>query len=136
MPATLVPSKGTAFLVEISAVYTAVTLLKSVAVTGRAGETYDVRVLDGNAVFARASTGFASPATINFEVYHDPDDTVHTKLSELSEVPANTNVKVTYADATPTSEIFAGVGFSYDITAAPTDGLSASGSVICSGVST
>lgn len=136
MTATLVPSKGTAFLIDISSVYTAVTNLKSVAVTGRAGETYDVRVLDGAAVFKRAATGYASPATINYEVYHDPDDTVHALLSTLSEVPADTNVKVTYADATPTSEIFAGVGFSHDITANPTDGLSASGSVVCSGVST
>lgn len=135
MPATLVPSKGTAFLVDISSTYTAVTLLKSVAVTGRAGETYDVRVLDGNAVFARGSTGYASPATINFETYHDPDDTVHQLLITLSESPATTNVKVTYADATPTSEVFSGVGFSYDINATPTDGLSGSGSVVCSGAS-
>lgn len=133
--ANLVPSKGTSLLIDISSTYTAVPLLKSVAVTGRAGETYDVRVLDGNAVFARASTGYASPATINFETYHDPDDAVHTLLSTLSETPADTNVKVTYADATPTSEVFLGVGFSYDFNASPTDGLSGSGSVVCSGAS-
>jgi len=51
----------------------------------------------------------------------------------LCYAPVATNFKVTYADATPLSEIYSGVGFGMDTTAAPADGLSSSITIQTSG---
>jgi len=65
--AAKVKSKGTALLMEIAAVYTAVTGLKSVSVTGVQSETWEYKVLDGAAAIASvASTDGAIVTAIYF----------------------------------------------------------------------
>jgi hypothetical protein len=131
--AAKVKSKGTALLMEITAVYTAITGLKQVSITGIQSETYEYKVLDGAAAIAHAATGYVQVATINADIFRDPDDTVHAAFISKCYAPVDTNFKITYADATPLSEIYSGVGFGIDTTAAPADGLSSSITIQTSG---
>lgn len=131
--ANKVKSKGTALLMEIASVYTAIPQLKQVSITGIASETWDSTTLDGTAAKTYDPTGYVETATINAEIFRDPDDAVHTAFLAKCYAPAATNFKVTYADATPLSEIYSGVGFSMDTTAVPGDGLSSSLSIKTSG---
>jgi len=131
--ANKVKSKGTALLMEISSVYTAITGLKQVSITGIQSETYEYKVLDGAAAIAHSQTGYVQVATINAEIFRDPDDTVHQAFLAKCYTPVDTNFKVTYADATPLSEIYNGVGFGMDTTAAPSDGLTSSLTIQTSG---
>ena len=131
--ANKVPSKGTALLMEISSVYTAVPQLKSLSIAGAASETYDSTTLDGGAYKTHDITGYTETATISAEVFRDPDDTVHAAFIALLATPVATNFRVTYADATPLSEVYKGVGFGFDTTAAPSDGLSSSMTIKTSG---
>jgi len=134
--ANKVKSKGTALLMEISSVYTAIPSLKSVSLTGIQSETWEYKVLDGNAAISHSQTGYVQVATISAEVFRDPDDTVHQAFLAKCYAPVDTNFKVTYADATPLSEIYVGVGFGMDTTAAPADGLSSSLTIQTSGAPT
>lgn len=131
--AAKVKSKGTALLMEITSVYTAITGLKSVSVTGIQSETWEYKVLDGAAAIAHTQTGYVQVATINADIFRDPDDTVHAAFITKCYAPVDTNFKITYADATPLSEIYNGVGFGIDTTAAPADGLSSSITIQTSG---
>ncbi len=134
--ANKVKSKGTAFLMEISSVYTAVTGLKQLSITGIQSETYEYKVLDGAAAIAHSQTGYVQVATLNAEIFRDPDDAVHSAFLAKCYAPVDTNFKVTYADATPLSEIYVGTGFGMDTTAAPSDGLTSSLTVQTSGAPT
>lgn len=134
--ANKVKSKGTAFLMEITSVYTAITGLKQLSITGVQSETYEYKVLDGAAAIAHSQTGYVQVATLNAEIFRDPDDTVHAAFLAKCYAPVDTNFKVTYADATPLSEIYVGVGFGMDTTAAPSDGLTSSLTVQTSGAPT
>jgi hypothetical protein len=131
--ANKVPSKGTALLMEISAVYTAMPQLKSLGIAGEASETYDSTTLDGGTFKTHEPTGYSETATITAEVFRDPDDTVQAAFKALIATPVKTNFKVTYADTTPLSEIYVGSGFGFDTSAAPSDGLSASLSIKTTG---
>jgi hypothetical protein len=131
--ANKVKSKGTALLMDISGTYTAITGLKSVSLTGIQSETWEYKVLDGAAAIAHSQTGYVQVATINAEIFRDPDDTVHQAFLAKCYAPVDTNFKITYADATPLSEIYNGVGFGMDTTAAPADGLSSSLTIQTSG---
>lgn len=134
--AAKVKSKGTALLMEIASVYTAVTGLKSLSVTGLQSETWEYKVLDGAAGIAHSQTGYHAAAVINAEIFRDPDDAVHAAILAKVLAPADNNFKVTYADATPLSEVYAVVGYGMDTTASPSDGLSASISLQSSGAPT
>lgn len=131
--ANKVKSKGTSLLMSISAVYTAVPNLKSVSISGAKSETYDSNTLDGTVYKTKEPTGYTDPATITAEVFRDPDDAVHAAFLALLAAPVATNFKVTYADATPLSEVYSGVGFGFDTTAAPADGLSSTMTIETSG---
>lgn len=131
--ANKVKSKGTALLMEIASVYTAIPSLKSVSITGIQSETWEYKVLGGSAAIEHSPTGYVKVATINAEIFRDPDDTVHAAILAKCYAPVDTNFKVTYADAAPLSEIYVGVGFGMDTTAAPADGLSSSITIQTSG---
>jgi len=131
--AAKVKSKGTALLQEIASVYVAITGLKQLSITGIQSETFEYKVLDGAAAIAHSPTGYVQVATINADIFRDPDDTVHAAFIALCYAPTATNFKVTYADNTPLSEIYSGVGFGIDTTAAPADGLSSSITIQTSG---
>lgn len=122
--ANKVKSKGTALLMEIASVYTAVTGLKSLSISGIQAETWEYKVLDGAAAIAHSQTGYVQVAKINAEIFRDPDDTVHAAILAKVYAPADNNFKVTYADATPLSEIYNVVGIGMDTSAQPADGLS------------
>lgn len=131
--ATRVKSKGTAFLMSISTVYTAITGLKSITLSGEKSETYASHGLDTGVFKTKEPTGYAEPCTITADVFYDPDDTVHLAFIALIAAPVATNFKVTYADATPLSVVYSGVGFGFDKTAVPADGLSGTMTIETSG---
>lgn len=131
--ATRIKSKGTALLMSIAAVYTAVTGLKSLTLAGEKSETFPSHTLDGTVFKTKDPTGYADPCTISADVFYDPDDTVHAAFIALIAAPVATNFKVTYVDATPLSAIYSGVGFGFDKTATPADGLSGTMTIETSG---
>ena len=128
-----IKSKGTVLAVAISAVYTAIPQLKSISISGAASETYDSTTLDGTVYKTKDPTGYTEPATISAELFRDPDNTTHQFLIALLAAPVATNFKVTYADSTPLEEVYSGVGFGWDTTVAPADGLSSTLTVVTSG---
>lgn len=132
--ATKVKSKGTALLMSISSVYTAIPLLKSISVSGAASETFDARTLDQSGTYGLFQpNGFTSAPTIAADGFRDPDDTTQQAFIALLLTPVETNFKVTYTDGTPLSEVYAGAGFGFDTTAAMADGLACSYSIQTSG---
>tara|TARA_R110000822_G_scaffold66972_2_gene163416 strand:+ start:1759 stop:2169 length:411 start_codon:yes stop_codon:yes gene_type:complete len=133
MPAVKVKSKGTALLMEISAVYTAIPQLLSISISGEATTTYDSTTLDGPVHMTNDITGYTTAPSISAEGFYDPDDTVITAYAALLAAPVATNFKVTYVDTTPTSAIYAGTGFGLDKTVAPADGVKCSYTIQTSG---
>jgi len=131
--AAKIKSKGTSWLVSISAVYTVIPSLKSLSVSGEKSETYDSTTLDGGVFKTKDPTGYAEPCTMSGDVFYDPADTVHVFLIGLIAAPVATNFKVTYADTAPTSAIYSGTGFGFDKTASPADGLTGTITVETSG---
>lgn len=121
--AVKVKSKGTSLLQSISAVYTAIPNLISVSLSGAMSETFDSRTLDGSVYLTKDPTGFTAPPTISAEIFRDPDDTTQQAFLALLLAPVATNFKITYADATPLSEIYSGTGFGMDTNAVGNDGL-------------
>jgi hypothetical protein len=136
-----VKSKGTTLLMSISSVYTAIPQLKSLSISGEKSETFDTNTLDGTAFKSKAPTGYVEPCTISADVFYDPQNAVHQAFIALIAAPKTTNFKVTYADSGtdplfsggPTSAIYSGVGFGFDKSASPSDGLSGSMTIETSG---
>lgn len=133
--ATKIRSKGTALLMEISSVYTAIPLLKSISISGAKSITYPSTTLDGEVYETHDGTGFTSAPVISAEGFRDPDDTVQAAfISKLAvSPPVATNFKVTYVDATPLSEIYSGTGYGFNTTVAMSDGLACSYEIQTSG---
>lgn len=125
---------------SISAVYTAIPLLKSINISGAESQTYPSSTLDGTVYETHTGTGYTTAPVITAEGFRDPDDTTQAAFLALlgqdgSGVPlaVPTNFKVTYVDSTPLSEIYNGVGFGFDTTVAMSDGLSCSYKIQTSG---
>jgi len=133
--ATTVKSKGTALLMSISAVYTAIPLLKSISISGAESQTYPSSTLDGTVYETHAATGYTTAPTISAEGFRDPDDSTQAAFIALlvTSTPIAVNFKVTYVDTTPLSEIYSGVGFGFDTTVAMSDGLACSYKIQTSG---
>lgn len=132
--ATKVKSKGTALLMEISSVYTAIPLLKSISISGAESQTYPSSTLDlATSYETHEPNGYTTAPTISADGFRDPDDTVQQAFIAKMVTPAATNFKVTYVDGTPLSEIYSGVGFGFDTTVAMSDGLSCSYKIQTSG---
>jgi hypothetical protein len=131
--ANKVPSKGTALLMEISSVYTAFPQITNLAIGGEKAETFDSTTLDGGAHKTKTHTGYIDTATITGECFYDPDDTVHAAFIALMRAPAARNFKVTFANATPLSEVYSGCGYGFDKNAAAADGLKGSFTIETSG---
>jgi len=131
--ANKIKSKGTTLYMSISSVYTAVPGLKSLSISGEKSEVFDANTLDGTAFKTKAPTGYVEPCSISADVFYDPQNVVHAAFIALIAAPVATNFKVTYADAGPTSAIYSGVGFGFDKSASPSDGLSGSMTIDTSG---
>jgi len=131
--ATKIKSKGTALLMSISAVYTAVPLLKSITISGAQSQTYNSTTLDGSVYETNDPNGYTTAPTIAAEGFRDPDDTVQAAFIALLAAPVATNFKVTYVDATPLSEIYSGTGFGFDTNVQMAEGLSCSYNIQTSG---
>lgn len=131
--ATKVKSKGTSLLMSISAVYTAIPLLKSISISGAESQTYNSTTLDGSVYETNDPTGYTTAPTISAEGFRDPDDTTQAAFIALLAAPVATNFKVTYVDTTPLSEIYSGTGFGFDTTVAMSDGLACSYKIQTSG---
>lgn len=134
--AVKVKSKGTALLMSISASYTAIPMLKSISISGAQSETFDSRTLDQTGTYGEFEpNGFTAAPTITADGFRDPDDTTQQAFIALmvaSPVIKN-NFKVTYADATPLSEVYSGAGFGFDTTASLADGLACTYTIQTSG---
>ncbi len=131
-------SKGTALLMEIATVYTAMPLVKNIDISGLKGESMDTVTLDGPVGKTKGATGYVEPASIKWDMFLDPAQTVHAAYASFVKAPPATpvNFKVTYTDAGPTSEIYSCVTGGIDKKAAPAEGLNASCEVQTSGLPT
>jgi hypothetical protein len=127
-------SKGTALLQSISAAFVPIAQLNSIDVSGEKSETYDSTTLDGGVGKTLDPTGYVAPATIKAEGFWDLSLSGHIAYQALVRAPVPTNFKVTYTDAGPTSEIYAGTGFGLDKKASPADGLKGSLEIVTSGL--
>lgn len=131
-----VPSKGTALLMEITSVYTAFPQMTSLSIGGEKAETVDTTTLDGGAMKTKANTGYVDNAAISGECFYDPADTVHSAFVSKVRAAGTNNFKVTYANSTPTSEIYAGVGLGFDKSVSPADMLRGSFTIETTGAVT
>lgn len=131
--ATKIKSKGTALLMSISAVYTAIPMLKSISISGAKSGTYPSKTLDGVVYETHDPTGYTAAPVIAAEGFRDPDDTTQMAFIALLLAPVATNFKVTYVDGTPLSEVYSGTGFGFDTTVAMDDGLACSYEIQTSG---
>lgn len=131
--ANKVKSKGTALLMSISAVYTAIPLLKSISISGAESQTYNSTTLDGVVYETNDPTGYTTAPTITADGFRDPDDATQAAFIALLAAPVATNFKVTYADTTPLSEVYSGTGFGFDTSASLSEGLSCSYKIQTSG---
>jgi len=131
--ANKIKSKGTALLMSIASVYTAIPQLKSISISGEKSEVFENTTLDGSAFKTKSPTGYVDPASISADVFYDPQNAVHAAFIALIAAPVATNFKVTFADAGPTSVVYSGVGFGFDKSASPADGLSGTMTIETSG---
>jgi len=131
--ANKVKSKGTSLLMSISAVYTAIPLLKSISISGAESQTYNSTTLDGVVYETNDPTGYTTAPTISADGFRDPDDTTQQAFIALMAAPVATNFKVTYADTGPLSEVYSGTGFGFDTSASLNEGLSCSYKIQTSG---
>jgi hypothetical protein len=131
-----VPSKGTALLMEISSVYTAFPQITSISISGEKAETVDTTTLDGGAPKTKANTGYVDNATISGECLYDPDDTVHIAFITKVRAAGVNNFKITFADTTPMSEIYSGLGLGFDRSVSPADMLRGSFTIETTGAVT
>jgi len=132
--ATKVKSKGTALLVSISAVYTAIPLLKSISISGAQSQTFEANTLDQSGAYGlNEPNGYTTAPTISAEGFRDPDDTTQKFFIALLATPVATNFKVTYTDGTPLSEVYSGTGFGFDTSAQMQDGLACTYNIQTSG---
>lgn len=131
-----VQSKGTALLMEIASVYTAFPQITALSISGEKAETVDTTTLDGGAMKTKANTGYVDTAAISGECMYDPDDTVHAAFITKVRSAGINNFKITYADTTPTSEIYAGLGMGFDRSASPADMLRGSFTIETTGAVT
>ncbi len=132
--AAKIKSKGTALLMSIDAVYTAIPQLISISISGEKSQTMDTTTLDAASAFmTKAPNGFSDPCTISAEGLYDPADAVHAAFIALIAAPVATNFKLTYADAAPTSAIYSGAGFGCDKNVALADAVKATFTIETSG---
>lgn len=132
--ASKVKSKGTALLMSISAVYTAIPMLKSISISGAQSQTYNGSTLDQSGAYEiNDPNGYTSAPTISADGFRDPDDTTQQAFIALLVTPVATNFKVTYTDGTPLSEVYSGTGFGFDTTAQMAEGLACTYNIQTSG---
>jgi hypothetical protein len=121
--ANKIKSKGSSLLVDISSTYTAIPQLIDISISGEASTTWASTVLDGPVHETHDPTGNTTAPTITANGLYDPDDTTIQNIEALILAPLERNFKVTYVDATPTSDIYAVAGVGLDKSIAVGDGV-------------
>lgn len=120
------PGKGTALLMSISAVYTAVPQMINIDVSGEESQTFNGRTLDGNVHSDMPPTGYVSNPTIGGEFFYDSGNVVHQAIkTAMRAPPASTNFKITDVATAPLSTIWAVTGIGMDEKYATDDGVKA-----------
>jgi hypothetical protein len=107
--------------------------LRSISISGAESQTFASSVLDGPQYETHDPNGFTTAPSISADGFRDPDDTTQQAFIALMLVPVATNFKITYADATPLSEVYVGTGFGFDTTVQLSDGLACSYKIQTSG---
>jgi len=133
MPAKI-RSKGCSLLMSISAVYTAIPMLKSFTISGASSQTYNASTLDqAGAYELNEPNGYTTAPTISAEGFRDPDDTTQQAFIALMATPVATNFKATYTDTTPLSEVYSGTGFGFDTSVQMAEGVGCTYNIQTSG---
>ena len=128
-----IPSKGVAVLQSVSAVYVAMDALNSVEISGRKSTTFEFVPLNGSVTRKHPPDGYADAAVIKLGGFYHPTHATYTAFEGLIDAPVETNFKVTWSDAGPTSEVYAGTGFGIDKKAEPGKGVMATMEIQTSG---
>ncbi len=106
--------KGTALQEEISAVYTAITNVISIEVSGEESETVQTRTLDGAVHSEMTQTGYASNPVITAEIYYDSGAATHAFLKTSLRTPVAVNFKVIDVATAPLTTIWSVTGIGFD----------------------
>jgi hypothetical protein len=132
--ATKIRSKGCSLLMSISAVYTAIPMLKSFTISGASSQTYNASTLDQTGAYElNEPSGYTTAPSIGAEGFRDPDDAVQMAFIALMVTPVATNFKTTYTDTTPLSEVYSGTGFGFDTTVQMSEGVGCTYNIQTSG---
>ena len=126
-------SKGCALLWDDTGSYVAIPQLETISKTGEKNETFETHTIDGSIGKTIALSGFNDRPTIKATGFYDAANTVHAALLTNMRVPSDENVKLTYTDTGPVSEIWIGMGFGFDVEINKSDGVKFTLTVECSG---
>lgn len=114
----LVVSKGTILLQKIASVFVAVAQMKSISFDGAESETFDSTTLDSGVGKRHTATGYVEGGSFTASGFYDPALSGHQSMTDIVNTPANTDWKVTFADAAPTDMTWttagAGAGIKVD----------------------
>lgn len=99
---------GTTLSVDVtgSTTWAAVNNITTLTPPGREREMVDSTALADT--LESQAEGIEKQQTMEFELFHDPDDTVHTGIYTLFGSKVQANWKITTTDATPATRIFLG----------------------------
>lgn len=102
-----IKSKGTALLLSISSVYTAIPMITSISKSGEKSIDYESTTLDQTGTSETGEvTGYVGRPSIDADFFYDPTNAVHIALKALMRTPVKTNVKLVYTDSGPLDEIW------------------------------
>ena len=125
-----VASKGTVLQQEISSTFTAVAQLTELSYSGGESETFDTTCLDSGVGKTLGQTGYSEAGEVSLGGFYDPALAGHQAISDLVSTPADNNWKIIFADSGTTAMTFTSAGVSWEVTAAMSDGLKFSSTLV------
>lgn len=126
-------SKGCVLAWDDTGSYVAIPQLESISKTGESNEFFETHTIDGVVGKTIALSGFNNRPKIVAKGFYDAANTVHAALKTNMRVPSDENVKLTYTDAGPVSEIWTGMAFGFDEEIEKSKGVMFTLTVECSG---
>lgn len=127
-------STGTKLQLSISEVYTTVAYVTDINGPDTDGQFWDATDLDSDCIEDGEPVGQVAPGSISFELFYDPQDTVHQAIIARKLSQTKGDWKIVYPDD---SEIaFEGTPKKFAPKAAKGDGIKASGEIKLSSLPT